>query len=313
MLTGVYKPTAGEIDLRGRGRDRQAAARDHRARHRPDVPEHPPLPAHDRARERARRHALAPEGRDRRARSSGTPGVRREERGAAERARELLRFSGLRGRDDELARNLAYGDQRRLEVARALATEPKLLLLDEPTAGMNPQETADFTAFVDKLRAERGLTRADDRARHEGRDGHLRSRHRARLRREDRRGHAGRGAERRARDRGLPGAAARRERRDEPGDERRRSSALEDVHTYYGAIHAIKGISIEVHEGEIVTLIGANGAGKSTTLRSINGLNHPRQGKIVFQGERHHERAAARDRRAAGSRSRPRAASSSRA
>jgi branched-chain amino acid transport system ATP-binding protein len=59
---------------------------------------------------------------------------------------------------------------------------------------------------------------------------------------------------------------------------------LDDVHTYYGAIHALKGVSIEVREGEVVTLIGANGAGKSTTLRSINGLNHPRQGRIQFQG-----------------------------
>jgi branched-chain amino acid transport system ATP-binding protein len=59
---------------------------------------------------------------------------------------------------------------------------------------------------------------------------------------------------------------------------------VDDVHTYYGTIQALKGISIEVHEGEIVTLIGANGAGKSTTLRSINGLNHPREGTITFQG-----------------------------
>src|SRR5687768_3220578 len=59
---------------------------------------------------------------------------------------------------------------------------------------------------------------------------------------------------------------------------------LEDVHTYYGAIHALKGISLRVNEGEVVTLIGANGAGKSTTLRSINGINHPRQGTIHFQG-----------------------------
>jgi branched-chain amino acid transport system ATP-binding protein len=59
---------------------------------------------------------------------------------------------------------------------------------------------------------------------------------------------------------------------------------LEDVHTYYGSIHALKGVSIEVREGEIVTLIGANGAGKSTTLRSVNGLNHPREGRIRFQG-----------------------------
>jgi branched-chain amino acid transport system ATP-binding protein len=60
---------------------------------------------------------------------------------------------------------------------------------------------------------------------------------------------------------------------------------LENVHTYYGAIHAIKGVSLEVREGEVVTLIGANGAGKSTTLRSINGLNHPREGKIRFRGK----------------------------
>jgi branched-chain amino acid transport system ATP-binding protein len=59
---------------------------------------------------------------------------------------------------------------------------------------------------------------------------------------------------------------------------------LDDVHTYYGTIQALKGISIEVHDGEIVTLIGANGAGKSTTLRSINGLNHPREGTITFRG-----------------------------
>jgi branched-chain amino acid transport system ATP-binding protein len=59
---------------------------------------------------------------------------------------------------------------------------------------------------------------------------------------------------------------------------------LEDVHTYYGAIHALKGISLKVFEGEVVTLIGANGAGKSTTLRSINGVNHPRQGSITFAG-----------------------------
>ncbi len=59
---------------------------------------------------------------------------------------------------------------------------------------------------------------------------------------------------------------------------------VKDIETYYGSIQALKGISIEVREGEIVTLIGSNGAGKSTTLRSINGLNHPRRGTISFQG-----------------------------
>ncbi|MSO96261.1 MAG: ABC transporter ATP-binding protein [Thermoleophilia bacterium] len=60
---------------------------------------------------------------------------------------------------------------------------------------------------------------------------------------------------------------------------------LSEIHTYYGSIHALKGVSLRVGAGEIVTLIGANGAGKSTTLRSINGLNHPREGRIVFQGD----------------------------
>jgi branched-chain amino acid transport system ATP-binding protein len=157
MLTGVYKPTAGRVVFDGR-----------------DVTGKPP-------------HAVTELGVGRtfqnirlfplmtslenvlvgmHARLSGgivrsilrTRGIKREEREARERARELLRFSGLRGRDEEFARNLPYGDQRRLEVARALATEPKLLLLDEPTAGMNPQETVEFMDFVSKLRAEQDLT-----------------------------------------------------------------------------------------------------------------------------------------------------------
>jgi branched-chain amino acid transport system ATP-binding protein len=85
----------------------------------------------------------------------GLPRVKREEREATEKARELLAFAGLRRADDELAESLSYGDQRRLEVARALAPEPKLLLLDEPTAGMNPQETVVFIDFVSKLPEQR--------------------------------------------------------------------------------------------------------------------------------------------------------------
>ena len=87
-----------------------------------------------------------------------TPRIRREERDARERARELLDFCSLQRREAVIGRNLSYGDQRRLEVARALATQPKLLLLDEPTAGMNPQETSEFTTFVAKLRADQGLS-----------------------------------------------------------------------------------------------------------------------------------------------------------
>ena len=87
-----------------------------------------------------------------------TPRDRREEEAARKRARELLVLAGLRGRDNELAKNLPYGDQRRLEIARALASGPTLLLLDEPTAGMNPRETAQLTALIGRLRSELGLT-----------------------------------------------------------------------------------------------------------------------------------------------------------
>ena len=162
MLTGVYKPTAGRVVLAGE-----------------DVTGKPPHAITERGIGRTFQNirlfqhmtalenvlvgmharlsvARAPFGILRSI--IRTPGIRREEREARARAVELLRFSGLKGRDGELSRNLPYGDQRRLEVARALATQPKLLLLDEPTAGMNPQETATFTEFVHKLREEQGLS-----------------------------------------------------------------------------------------------------------------------------------------------------------
>jgi branched-chain amino acid transport system ATP-binding protein len=158
MLTGVYKPTAGSIVFlgeevggkpphaiteRGVGRTFQNI----RLFQTMTAVENVLVGMHSRLRGGIIRSILH------------TPGLKREERDALTRARELLRYCGLSERvDDEYSMNLSYGDQRRLEVARALATEPKLVLLDEPTAGMNPQESAEFTSFVSRLRDERGLT-----------------------------------------------------------------------------------------------------------------------------------------------------------
>ena len=86
------------------------------------------------------------------------PRQHREEREARDTARELLEYVGIAHAEGELARNLSYGDQRRLEIARAMALRPKVLLLDEPTAGMNPQESATFNDFVHRVRDERDMS-----------------------------------------------------------------------------------------------------------------------------------------------------------
>jgi len=157
MLTGVYKPTGGAIVFAGEdltGKPPHAYTQRGIARTFQNIRlfqnmtalENVLVGMHCRLKSNLFRSILR------------TPGVKHEEADARVRAGELLQLSSLRGRDAVIGRNLSYGDQRRLEVARALATEPKLLLLDEPTAGMNPQETADFTGFVDRLRTERDLT-----------------------------------------------------------------------------------------------------------------------------------------------------------
>jgi len=86
------------------------------------------------------------------------PATRKEEVAAGDEARRILNFVNLAGKGDLLAKNLPYGDQRRLEIGRALATRPKLLLLDEPTAGMNPRETQGMMDFIRHLRDDRGIT-----------------------------------------------------------------------------------------------------------------------------------------------------------
>src|SRR5215471_6289735 len=87
-----------------------------------------------------------------------TKGRRRDEAQANEAAIRILDFVGLKGRGDIVARNLAYGEQRRLEIGRALATRPRLLMLDEPMAGMNPRESTEMMNFVRRVRDDRGVT-----------------------------------------------------------------------------------------------------------------------------------------------------------
>jgi branched-chain amino acid transport system ATP-binding protein len=157
MLTGVYKPTSGRILFDGTdvtGKPPHAITKLGIGRTFQNIRLFPQMTAIENVlvgmHSRLRGGILGS--------IFGTPRVRREEREAHDNARVLLRYAGLGRVDDELAENLSYGDQRRLELARALATEPKLLLLDEPTAGMNPQETATFTDFLAKLRGERPIT-----------------------------------------------------------------------------------------------------------------------------------------------------------
>jgi len=157
MITGVYKPTDGRVVFNGEdigGKPPHAATERGIGRTFQNIRLFAQMTAlenvlvgmHSRLRGRIVPSIL------------GLPRVRREEARARERARELLAYCDLPGHEDDYARNLSYGDQRRLEVARALATQPKLLLLDEPTAGMNPQETLEFVDFVFRLREDEKLT-----------------------------------------------------------------------------------------------------------------------------------------------------------
>jgi branched-chain amino acid transport system ATP-binding protein len=158
MLTGLYKPTAGRILLDGRdithsrpdqitGMGVARTFQNIRLFRAMTAVENVMIGRHSRMRAGVFGSVLRP------------PWVRREESAARARARELLRYVGLpEVTFDQLGTQLSYGDQRRVEIARALAAEPKVLLLDEPTAGMNPQESKALTDFMRKLRDELELT-----------------------------------------------------------------------------------------------------------------------------------------------------------
>jgi ABC-type branched-subunit amino acid transport system ATPase component len=219
-----------------------------------------------------------------------TPLSRAEEKESRAKAIHYLTIVGLAGRAGELAKNLPYGDQRRLEIARALAGEPVLLLLDEPTAGMNPQETKELTELIARLRRDLGLSflliehdmkvvmRISDRVTvidhgeriAEGTPEEVRGNERVVE------AYLGKPAASQISRRVMP--ASNGPEGDEP------LLQVTDVHAYYGRIQALHGITLEVRSNEIVTLIGSNGAGKTTTLKVASGLLHPRKGSVRFEG-----------------------------
>ena len=195
------------------------------------------------------------------------------------KAREAIDFVGLSARENRAARDLTTIDQRRLEMARALATQPRLLLLDEVMAGLNPAEVDQAVALVGKL-SSRGSHhrhhRASDARHHGGGEAYCRARPRA----EDRR----RQPERNRQKSGSHPRLPRLRLCANPGGSATMIE-LRSVSASYGRVPAIGGITINVGEGEAVGLLGANGAGKSTTLRAISGLVKLTSGAITFLGQ----------------------------
>ena len=246
----------------------------------------------------------------------GLPRYRKAEREAVDLALRWLEKVGLVDRADWQASSLPYGDQRRLEIARAMCIEPVLLCLDEPAAGLNPHETAALNALLRSIRDDEKigilLIEHDMSVVME----HLRPHRRARLRPQDRRGPAGAGAQRCRGDQGLPrrgggrGTAARGRRATWRAARAAEMLRVSGVHTFYGNIEALRGVDLEVGRGR------DRHPDRRQRRRQVDAADddlRPAAGVARahrLRGRGHHPLADARDHRAPASRNRRKAGAS---
>ena len=203
--------------------------------------------------------------------------MRRAEIAQREAVERVIDFLDLAHYRDSLVAGLPYGVRKVVELGRALATEPKLLLLDEPSSGLNPDETDDMAFWIEDIQKELGITvlmvehdmnlvsRVSDRvlALNEGRG--------------DRR--EGTPAEVQSHPAVIEAYLGGGEWHDHPDPPARSTSK-----SNYGPVQALRGVSLSVPEGKIVTVLGANGAGKTTTLKTISGIIDPLKGQVKFRG-----------------------------
>ena len=198
-----------------------------------------------------------------------------QEKALREKTEELLKIMGIWEQRDMIAVNLPYGQQRKLEIARALATDPKLLLLDEPAAGMNPEETLALMDLIREIRDRFDLTVL------------IIEHHMDLVMNVSDRIFVLNFGKPLARERPRRSRATPRSSR--PISERRTTAMamleIRDLNVYYGGIHALKGISLEVEEGQIVSMIGSNGAGKSSMMNAISGIVKYKSGEILYKGQ----------------------------